>query len=348
MRFIETIIIGGGPAGSSCAWRLRNRGHNVIVLERQTFPRVKLCAGWITGKVLRDLEFSETDYPHTILKLVVRMHIRSLPFALPWFLTSDGNYSIRRVEFDQWLLERSGAPVITHTVKHICRDNDLYVIDDRFICRNLVGAGGTMCPVRRTLFPENRRGSQQIVTLEKEFEYPSRQDTCHLYFFDRGLKGYSWYVPKSDGFVNIGLGGKSKFFKRSGTNIHEHFQAFLARLVRERRLDAETAAGLQYSGHPYYLASWHGELQKDRCFLIGDSAGLATVDLGEGIGPAIESGLLAAEAILGEATYSRTQFTKYSSGGLVQKLARRLMPIRGSETKPAPQPDDESRQRAAA
>lgn len=49
----ETIIVGGGPAGSSCAWRLRQLGGDCIVLDRQSFPRVKLCAGWITPAVVR-------------------------------------------------------------------------------------------------------------------------------------------------------------------------------------------------------------------------------------------------------------------------------------------------------
>lgn len=347
MEHVDTIIVGGGPAGSSCAWRLRQRAHDVAILERQTFPRVKLCAGWITGKVMRDLKFNEAGYPHSILELDIRTHFGSLPFALRWFPTDDRNYSIRRVEFDHWLLQRADVPVIPHTVRDIRREAGRYVIDDRFTCRNLVGAGGTMCPVRRILFPENRRRASQIVTLEKEFSYPEREDVCHLYFFQRGLKGYSWYVPKADGAVNIGLGGKCKFFTRSKTTIHEHFRAFLDQLIRERRIDEETAARQRFTGHPYFLTSYHGEVQKDCCFLIGDSAGLATLDLGEGIGPAVESGLAAAAAILGEAAYSRKPFTKYSSGGMTQRLLRRLLPVRGVEQVHSLPPLESTRRRAA-
>ena len=169
----------------------------------------------------------------------------------------------------------------------------------------------TICPVRKSLFPENRRAELQIVTLKKEFDYPKRQDICHLYFFYRGLKGYAWYVPKSGEVVNIG--GKSRYFKRSRTNIHDHLNEFLSRLVREGRLDESTASNLKYSGHPYYLFSYHGEIHKDRCLLVGDSAGLATVDLGEGIGPATEIGLRARSW-----AKPRTRayaITRYSSGG---------------------------------
>ncbi len=333
MQFAETIIVGGGPGGSSCAGKLKQRGHDTLILDRKTFPRVKLCAGWITEKVMSDLQFSQADYPHAILELEVRTHFPFLPVALPWFPTEFTNYSIRRVEFDHWLLDRAGVPVIEHTVSRIRRAGELYIIDDKFSCRNLVGAGGTMCPVRRQLFPDNRGRTSQVATLEKEFEYAGRQEICHLYFFDRGLKGYAWYVPKADGFVNVGIGGKCKYFKKSGTKIHDHFQGFLDRLVREKRLDRSTAEQLDFSGHPYFLTSYHGEVQKDHCYLIGDSAGLATLDLGEGIGPAIESGLLAASAILGEAAYSRAEFTTYSSGGLTGQLLRRLLPVRGTELK---------------
>ena len=56
-------------------------------------------------------------------------------------------HSIRRVEFDDWLLKRSGAEVVTHQVKRIERTAHGYLIDDGYECDALVGAGGTACPV---------------------------------------------------------------------------------------------------------------------------------------------------------------------------------------------------------
>ena len=186
MRYVETIIVGGGPAGSTCARHVLQHGRDVLVLDKAHFPRLKLCAGWITAKVMRDLEFTGAEYPHPILELDIRTHFFGLPVALNWFPTHGPNFSIRRVEFDAWLLARSGAEVIEHEVRTIRRDGERYLIDDMFACRYLVGAGGTTCPVRRALFPDGRRKSRQIVTLEKEFEYPARDDICHLYFFRRG------------------------------------------------------------------------------------------------------------------------------------------------------------------
>src|ERR1700754_275929 len=102
MRHVETIIVGGGPAGSTCARQLVANGREVLLLDKATFPRLKLCAGWITGKVMRDLAFTPADYPHTILKLDIRTHFFGLPLSLKWFPTPGPDYSIRRVEFDAW------------------------------------------------------------------------------------------------------------------------------------------------------------------------------------------------------------------------------------------------------
>lgn len=325
MQHIETIIIGGGPAGSSCAWQLKRNGRDVLILDKAQFPRHKLCAGWITAKVLSDLEFSAADYRHSILDATIHTHIRYIPFTLHGSPNGTSNYSIRRFEFDEWLLQRSKAPVIQHEVKSIRSDGDNYIIDDQYSCRNLVGAGGTSCPVARLMFADNRQKFRQVVTLEQEFRYPARNPNCHLYFGHYGIKGYAWYFPKGDGYLNIGIGGKANYFKSTGISIHQHLDHFLCDLVEQEYLDAKTAASFQKSGHPYYLNSDHGKVKKNRCFLIGDAAGLATCDLGEGIGPAIESALLTADEILGTACYSKQKVTKYSTTGLVGYLARKLV-----------------------
>ncbi len=321
IREVETIMVGGGPAGSTCARHLVQAGRDVLVLDKARFPRLKLCAGWLTAKAMRDLDFIPAEYPHGIIELDIRSHVYGLP-AINWFPTPGADYSIRRVEFDAWLLARSGAEVVTHDVKTIRRDGDRYIIDDAYACRYLVGAGGTMCPVRRALFAHGWEKSRQLVTLEKEFAYPARGDLCHLYF-RRGLVGYAWMVPKGDGFVNIGLGGKAKHLKSSGRNIHQHFRDFIADLVRWGELDAETAANLQESGHPYYLFTHRGEVKRDNAFLIGDSAGLATVDLGEGIGPAVESAQMVAKEILGTGTYAKEAVSVSSLAGPVGWVMRR-------------------------
>jgi flavin-dependent dehydrogenase len=235
------------------------------------------------------------------------------------------DYSIRRIEFDSWLLERSGATINTHQVKTIEQQKDHYVIDGKYECKYLVGAGGTGCPVRRIFFPNQRVKKQEIVALEKELEYPQRDDTTYLFFFEHGLKGYSWYVPKGNGYVNIGLGGFSFYFEKSGINIHTHFQWFLENLVKRGLLDPQTAQQLKPGGYAYYLFTKEENVKKNNCFLIGDSAGLATIDLGEGISPSIKSGLLVADEIMGTSQYNKTAISSISMNRFVEWIIEPLL-----------------------
>jgi flavin-dependent dehydrogenase len=58
----DALIVGGGPAGSSCAWKLRQHGMAVTVLDKAPFPRNKVCAGWITPAVVHALQLDTGAY----------------------------------------------------------------------------------------------------------------------------------------------------------------------------------------------------------------------------------------------------------------------------------------------
>ena len=58
----DILIIGGGPAGSACAWKLRESGLDVMILDKKQFPRDKICAGWITPAVVDELRLDLEDY----------------------------------------------------------------------------------------------------------------------------------------------------------------------------------------------------------------------------------------------------------------------------------------------
>ena len=72
----------------------------------------------------------------------------------------------------------------------------------------------------------------QVATLEQEFPYDYRDDASHLWFFGHGLPGYSWYVPKENGYLNIGVGGMSAQIKSGPSDIHDHWDAFTEDLAR--------------------------------------------------------------------------------------------------------------------
>lgn len=317
MTKTDVVIVGGGPAGSSCARQLRRRGIDCLILDKAPFPRTKLCAGWITPEVVADLEMDVRDYPHRFLTFdALRVHLLGVPLTM-----RSPQHSIRRFEFDDWLLRRSGAEVITHQVKQVERRSGRYIIDSRFECDALVGAGGTACPVYRSLFRalNPRERSLQVAALEQELPYPWKDPDCHLWFFEKGLPGYSWYVPKQDGYLNLGVGAMSAGLEQKGMSINRHWEHFAASL-RRRRLIGDNVV-LDPKGYSYYLRDGVQTIRNENAFLIGDAAGLATRDLGEGIGPAVRSGILAANAIADGSDYSLDSVSRYS-------LAARL-PSRG-------------------
>jgi len=175
-RNADVIVVGGGPAGSAAAQCLKEAGAGVLLLDKARFPRQKLCAGWITPEVVRDLRLQIGAYPHSFLSFR-RLHWHLKGVHLP---IRSLQHSIRRFEFDAWLLERSGAEVVQHAVRDIRRDGEDFLIDGSFRCRYLIGAAGTSCPVRRTLFRDalQRVPTLQTVTLELEFPYEWRDPDC--------------------------------------------------------------------------------------------------------------------------------------------------------------------------
>ena len=294
MNQCEVIIVGGGPAGSSCAWQLRRRGVDCLVLDKARFPRLKLCAGWITPEVVADLEMDPASYPHRFLTLeVTQAHLYGLTFR-----QRSPQHSIRRYEFDDWLLKRSGAPTLEHEVRHIERRGGVYVVDGEFECTYLIGAGGTSCPVYRSVFRDANPRARllQVVALEHELPYEWSDPDCHLWFFEHGLPGYSWYVPKQDGFLNLGVGGIATRLKAKGQHVNAHWDHFVSAL-RRRGLISDSLE-LEPQGYSYYLRDQADIKRIGNALVVGDAAGLATRDMAEGIGPAIRSGILAANAIV--------------------------------------------------
>ncbi len=318
MRVADAIVVGGGPAGSTCAWKLREAGLNVLVLDRAKFPRTKLCAGWVTPEAISDLEFDPKDYPARFLTFDrLRLH---------WGLLSAApavqQHSIRRYEFDDYLLRRSGAEVVNHKVRDVQQFNGDYVLDGAFRSKYLVGAGGTSCPVYRKLFQQRhpRPGSLQTATLEQEFAYDWQDPDCHLWFFGDGLPGYAWYVPKADGYINVGLGGMAAQLTRKRGHLRDYWRRFVARLKRKGLVDVDD---YEPKGFSYYLRSDADAVKDGNAYIVGDAAGLATRDMCEGIGPAVRSGLLAARSITTGDDYSVAGISKYSGSGLASKILER-------------------------
>ncbi|HID38584.1 MAG TPA: NAD(P)/FAD-dependent oxidoreductase [Calditrichaeota bacterium] len=309
METYDVIVIGAGPAGSSCAWQLNQQGFKVLIVDKSAFPRIKLCAGWITPFVFKLLQIKPTDYPYGLLTFK-RLHFRFKGRHLP---LPTRQYSVRRYEFDRFLLERGGAEILQHTVKAIEQSDGGFVIDGKYTAQYLIGAGGTHCPVYRTFFKDRvpRDEAKRIITIEEEFAYDYSDDNCYLWFFEDDLPGYAWYVPKANGYLNVGIGGGYAALKRRGQSIHEHWQRFIEKLSN---LNLVRNHSFARRGYTYYLRSKNQTVYRNGAFLVGDAAGLATLDMGEGISAAIQSGLLAAQAIINgrPESYSINNISRFS------------------------------------
>jgi geranylgeranyl reductase family protein len=313
MNQTTVIIVGGGPAGAACAWRLKQANIDCLILDQQKFPRVKPCAGWITPEVVKDVELSSSEYPHGFTTFTsFDISVRGFKFRMPTH-----QHAIRRVEFDNWLLNRADVPVYVQTVKNIAQTDAGYIIDGEFSAKYLVGAGGTHCPVARSLFHNSspRVKDALIVAQEEEFPFAYTDDHCRLWFLEDRLPGYAWYVPKANGILNVGVGGKAEELKANGDSLKNHWNLLVEKLDR---MGLVRGYDFKPVGHSYYLHGKKNEIRKGNAYLVGDAAGLATLDMGEGISPAIKSGLLAAESIITGGGYSVASIPRYSLFSLIR------------------------------
>jgi flavin-dependent dehydrogenase len=321
----DVLIVGGGPAGSSCAWTLRRSGLDVVILDRKAFPRDKVCAGWITPAVLEALEIVEQDYrKQRVLQPIRGFRVGALGGrSVPIDFGRVVSFAIRRCEFDHHLLARCDARKrLAEPLDSLRRENGRWIANDSIDAGLVVGAGGHFCPVARQLAGSAARVEPIVSAQEIEFELDAReQAACDVapelpeLYFAPDCKGYAWVVRKQ-AFVNVGLG------RQDSHELAGHVRRFVALLESEGKLPRGERP--RFRGHAYTL---YGQTPRPLCadgaLLVGDAAGLAYPRSGEGIRPAVESGILAGRAIVAaEGNYTMKSLSSYASA-LTARLGRR-------------------------
>lgn len=352
MDHCDVLIVGGGPAGTTCARALVAAGLDVMVIDKATFPRDKPCAGWITPPVVEILGLEIDEYraggrvcqPITAFRTsrIDSRPGRTSGRAIETDFEAPVSYGILRREFDHYLLERCGARVRMgtpftsmrrteegqgdgaghgagnaagngHAVSNGGSNSGEWIVNETIRTPLVIGAGGHFCPVARQLTPIIVDDDREHVVAAQEIEVrmtPAQAAACaasgerpELYLCE-DLKGYGWCFRKED-VLNIGLGRLDRHA------LSAHVKAFADWLVSEARVPADLV--WRWKGHAYLLREESTRsLTADGVMLIGDAAGLAYSRSGEGIRPAIESAVLAAQAILtARGLYTRAELEPY-------------------------------------
>lgn len=313
----DVLIVGGGPAGSSCARSLCQAGLDVIVMDRARFPRDKTCAGWITPAVIDLLGLDVDAYRQQhVFQPITGFRTGLIDgYSLDTDHEHAVSYGIRRCEFDTYLLRRSGARLrLGEQLERLERTPGGWRVNASLQAPVVVGAGGHFCPVARYLGAAVGDSELAVKAQESEFETAPGKWSAGMctpgipeLYFCRDLKGYGWCLRKGN-FLNIGLG------REGDHGLRQQVAAFRDFLITTGRIPADIQA--RFRGHAYLLYQHaRRKLVDDGVLLIGDAAGLAYTRSGEGIRPAIESGLLAAATLLqADGNYSLAELEAYTAG----------------------------------
>ncbi len=332
----QILIIGCGPAGSSAALHLAQLAPQlvpeILVLEKASHPRPKLCAGGLVVDaevILQRLGLDVREVPHTDVRLAhfdYRAH--GLAIGIP------GRHAlrvIRRNEFDAWLAGKVKALGIEFregvTVKSVHpEDSHVRVETDAgpITARVVIGADGSNGVTRRSILPDAPVHTARLleVLTPPDAHRAHAEDEAYFDFFcvPEGIAGYVWDFPTRVQGQAMRCWGIYDTNILAGSNrppLKSPLSAEMARLG----LDLEQH---ELKGHPIRWFSPGNPLSVPRVLLAGDAAGADPL-FGEGISMALGYGRAAAEAVLDAFTRDDFSFREYRRSILRSPLGQTLM-----------------------
>jgi geranylgeranyl reductase family protein len=303
----DVIVVGAGPAGATLAYELAKRGIGVLLLEKEKLPRYKCCAGGVTSKTAKLLDFDISEVVEDVIYEVSFTFNLGNPYLGQH--SQPLMYTVMRDVFDYFLVKKAqqlGAALIDgQKIAQIQVSGDWVQIstaDNIFRSRLVVGADGAYSVVARELGMgrsiEYVTGiASEIVVPEEELsKWKSRAQV------DLGCipGGYAWVFPKRN-HLSIGVGCPAS----KARHLNHYHQKFLNSLSIGNYTIARS------SSHLIPTCTKGRLVWQDKALLLGDAAGLADPLTGEGIHSAILSAQLAAPVIANSLAHDRGKLEDY-------------------------------------
>ena len=292
MEVVDVAIVGGGPAGSTCAAFCAGAGLRTLILEREKFPREKVCGDCINPAcwpVLERLELAEQirNWPHAALNAVEFIAIGGQTLRVDLPQSERAEIAIKRSLFDHLLLNRAralGAEIREEATmialdRTAAKDWKIDIVRETFAARIVVGADGRNSTVARlrNLLP---RPERERVALQAHVPLP--KGFGNRIVLQLLPEGYSGQAPVNDAELNLCLVGTPPTISSLRTWAEQEFK--LSANQAWRTITPLTRAPISVA--------------HENLFFIGDAARVVEPFTGEGIYYALRSGELAANAII--------------------------------------------------
>jgi geranylgeranyl reductase family protein len=307
VRPIDLLVVGAGPAGVAAALTAQVRGLDVVLVDKAAFPRDKTCGDGLTTSALRLLERLGVDVPalpgYSSVRETVLVSPSGREVRLP--LPNDGEHSavVPRLDLDAVLVQRArDAGVTVHEEAALvaldgrgdgmcARFGDGSTVDTSYV----VAADGQWSAVRRLRSPGARADLGTWHAFRQYFRGVG--DARQWVLFERDLlPGYAWVFPLPGGRANVGF-GVLRDAEIDGKALGALWRDVITRSRLRRVLGPDAEPEGPHRAWPIPAAYAQERLTDGRVLYAGDAAGVVDPMTGEGIAQALETGMLAADAV---------------------------------------------------